>query len=170
MLIDKTIDIYSRTENVLLARNEAFLFEISSPVIAESFHLGQYIEQPMPHNVDALGFLEHSQNLVGLILAGFLATSAFVLLFQWIQHRTSRPIDRGDAHIANDRPSKWTRCFLHLRSGLQRVTNFYRSHWTGGRFPTKANLIFLCFLLFVQTSLNLLASNIKTNELILNVE
>lgn len=172
MLIDKTIDFYSRSENVLLPKGEAFLFEISPPVFVESFHLGQYIDQPKAHNVDALGFLEHSQNIVGLILAGLLTTSAFVLLFQWIQHRSNgRANTRINSRITNDdQSSGWERCFLYLRKGLRRIRNFYKSRWAAGGELTKVNLIFIFFLLFTQFLLNMLASNIKTNELILNVE
>lgn len=163
MLIDKTIDVYARSENVLLPVGEEMLFDISAPVFTENVHMGQFIAQPTPGNVDALGFFHHSQTIVCLMFAGFLVTSLFVYLFRWIVGRLSQ----RDVQIRRNRhqPSTLKRLFHHL----SRLKNFY-SYPLGSRILTKINLIVLFYLLFIQILLNMVSSNIKTNEVVVDVK
>lgn len=162
MLIDKTIDIYSRSENVVLPKGEDFLFDISAPVFSESVHMGQFVDRPAPHNVDATSFLNHSQMMVHLMLAGLLATSLFVYLFQWIASN-----QRGTVRFGNRHRSSRLKPFVHQ---LLKLKSYYKSYLLQCHILTKTNMIVLFFLLFVQLLLNMISSNIKTNEVIVNVK
>lgn len=163
MLIDKTIDIYSRAENVLLPKGEDFLFDISAPVYTESVHMSQYIDPPTPQNVDALGFLDHSKTMVRLMLAGFLVTSLFVYLFQRIAGKSNQ----RNLWIRNGRQTSRLKRLSHH---LSRLKNYYESYPLRCHILTKINLIVLFYLLFVQLLFNMVSSNIKTNDVIVRVK
>lgn len=171
MLIDKTIDVYMRSENVLLPKGEIFLFDISLPLYTDHLHLGQYIDKPMPHNQDALAFFQHSETLVHMMLFGFLIATVFVLLFQWIRYRenerkTPCPNDSQPCKL-NNRLSR----YLHQWSRrLSRLNSYYKNYMSGRHLLTKLNLIILFYLLFVRVLLSMVSSNIKTNEVIVNVK
>lgn len=159
MLVDKTIDIYARSENVLLPKGEVFLFDISTPVFTESIHLGQYINRLMPRNVDALGFLDHSMTIVYLMFAGFLLTSVFIVVFQCIQS------NNWNVRIEN---SVWPNQLKKFSFYLIRLKAYYESYPASSLILTKINLIFVFYLLFTQLILDLLSSNIKTGDVIVD--
>ena len=118
--------------------------------ITTSIHLGQFLEEPKSYNTDALDFLNHSQILIRGIVFGFLFLSIVVFLFKFLKSNFKQMNKR-----------RFQLSFLSL-------LHFYESYPKKSHLLTKLNFIVIWYSLFFLICINLITSNIKTNELILD--
>ena len=165
MFNEKKIDFCTRFDN-LNTEKESFL-DRSPPVYAEKLHLGQFTNYPQSFNLDSLAFLEHSSMIVNLILIGFLITTIFIFCFQLIDSNKSNSKTITNIHrIRTKKAKNRNRFYLKFR----RLINFFRIyyHLKKGNLLTIFNLIMLFYLSFLQINLNLIKSNIKTNEILID--
>ena len=104
--------------------------------------------------MDALDFLEHSKVLIKEIIFGFILISIFIfciLLFN-----------------SNLRPNAPGNCLSRLYLNLIRLTSFYTNYTKNVHLLTRLNLIMVFYIIFFFLCINMITSNIKTNELILD--
>lgn len=145
MLKDNLISFYCKWENLFFSENEGLdkFIDFSSPCLSETFHLGEYSDILKAQNVDSLAFLEHSKAIIKAIWIGFLMNAFLIFLFQWIK-------------LKDTAQNSFKRIFLRSIYFFMNKTNAL----------TKLNLIIIFFLMFTQILLNMLTSNIKTNEVL----
>lgn len=115
-----------------------------------SIHLAHFLDEPKSHNTDALDFIDHSRILIRGVVYGFLFLSIVVFLFKFLKPNLKQLNKR--------------RFWLSYLSLL----NFYHNYSKKSHLLTKLNFIMISYSLFLLICINLITSNIKTNELILD--
>lgn len=99
-----------------------------------------------------LAFLDHSRLIVLIILVGFLIASLSVLFLRLV----GCPVYGQLSPMAK---------LQRLRS---RMISFYLNYEKLSHLLTKINLVVLSFLLFLDICLNMLSSNLKTNDIVVD--
>lgn len=140
MLKENRIQFYSKWQAYWLGDEE--FIDFSPACLSEASLLGQFTDLAKKPNADSLAFLAHSQVILQVILVGLLVASLSVFcLFNF---------DR----FVNRIPLKWHTLYHKLSA-------FF---FSTDRPPTKLNVLFICFLIFLYINLGILVSSIKTNR------
>ena len=126
--------------------------DVSSTATSERTVLGQFSHIPKPQNVDSLAFLGHSRVILFILLAGFLITFLAILPFR---------LGRLNVRLLG--------IVQTLKRLRVRLASFCMNYEKRSYLLTKLNMIVVSFLLFQTICLSMLSSNLKTNDIVVDI-